>query len=122
MSFYEKVRMLCREKGFDITYIGDHVPGLNISRAQPTNWKNGAKPRASTVKPIADYFGVSVAYLLSDEEEEKKTETDDVAEYLEMLKNRSEMRMLFSVSKNATKEDIERAVRIIEALKEESGN
>ena len=29
------------------------------------------------------------------------------------------MRMLFSVSKNATKEDVEQAVKIIEALKKD---
>ena len=38
-------------------------------------------------------------------------------EYLEELKNRPEMRMLFSLAKGATKEDIEQAVKIIEALK-----
>ena len=32
------------------------------------------------------------------------------------------MKMLFSVSKNASKEDIERAVAIIEALKSNDGN
>ena len=42
-----------------------------------------------------------------------------LAQYLEELKNRSELRMLFSVSKNATREDVMRAVAIIEALKKE---
>ena len=40
-------------------------------------------------------------------------------EYLEELKNRSELRMLFSLTKGATKEDVEKAVRIIEALKKD---
>ena len=47
--------------------------------------------------------------------------TDDLdsefSEYLEQLKNRSEIRMLFKIAKNASKTDIEKAVRIIEALK-----
>ena len=37
--------------------------------------------------------------------------------YLEELRDRPELRMLFSVTKNATKEDVEAAVRIIEALR-----
>lgn len=47
--------------------------------------------------------------------------TDDIElqEYLEELKNRSEMRMLFSLAKGATKEDVMRAVKIIEALKKD---
>ena len=35
-----------------------------------------------------------------------------------MLHSRPEMQMLFSVSKSASKEDIEKAIRIIEALKQ----
>ncbi|WP_458862331.1 helix-turn-helix domain-containing protein [Acidaminobacterium chupaoyuni] len=41
----------------------------------------------------------------------------ELMDYLEELKNRSEMRMLFKLAKDATKEDVERAVKIIEALK-----
>jgi len=37
-------------------------------------------------------------------------------DYLEELKNRPEMRMLFKCAADATREDIEQAVRIIEAL------
>lgn len=39
-------------------------------------------------------------------------------EFLEMLKNRQECRMLFSLARNATRSDVERAVKIIEALRE----
>ena len=44
-------------------------------------------------------------------------EDEELSEYLEMLKNRPEIRMLFQVSKDATKEDVENAVKIIEALR-----
>ena len=37
--------------------------------------------------------------------------------YLEQLRDRPELRMLFSLTKNATKQDVEAAVRIIEALR-----
>ena len=45
----------------------------------------------------------------------------DLDDYLEMLKNRPECRMLFSLAKDATKEDVERAVAIIEALRSTEG-
>ena len=46
-------------------------------------------------------------------------EDEELTEYLEELKNRSEMRMLFSVTSKCTKEEVEQAVRIIEALRNE---
>ena len=41
--------------------------------------------------------------------------------YLQELRTRPEMRMLFSVAKDATKEDVERAVAVIEALRKTEG-
>lgn len=76
------------------------------------------QPDYETLLKISDYFGVSVDYLLGkDEEEQEETRDQEMEEYLEQLKNRSEMRMLFKLTKNATKEDVEQAVRIIEAIR-----
>ena len=76
------------------------------------------------IEAIANYLSISPAYLMGWETDNKDTNnklTDDeeLQEYLEELKNRSEMRMLFSLAKGATKEDVEKAVKIIEALKED---
>ena len=43
-------------------------------------------------------------------------EDSELWSYLEELKNRPEMRMLFKCAADATKEDVEKAVKIIEAL------
>lgn len=40
---------------------------LGLSSAIATRWKNGSIPRDTTLKKIADYFGVSVDDLLKDE-------------------------------------------------------
>jgi transcriptional regulator with XRE-family HTH domain len=83
-----------------------------------TGWSNGAKPRPGVLKRIADYFGVSVAYLLGEEEKAPLINGDaELTDYLEELRTRPEMRMLFSAAQGATKEDIERAVKIIAALR-----
>ena len=37
---------------------------LCLSKNTATKWKNGATPRDTTLKKIADYFGVTVDYLL----------------------------------------------------------
>ena len=60
-------------------------------------------------------FGVGVSALLG--REETVNADPELTEYLSVLRDRPEMRMLFSLTKDATKEDVETAVRLIEALR-----
>ncbi len=92
---------------------------LGISSSLMTDLKNGRKKgvNAKTAQKIADYFGVSVAFLLGQEEKPLADDDKELEEYLEMLKNRPECRMLFQLSKGCTKEEVEQAVRIIEAIR-----
>ena len=48
---------------------------------------------------------------------EKGDEYAEVIDLLTELRERSEMRMLFKLAKGATREDVEQAVKIIEALR-----
>lgn len=66
MTLYEKVQLLCKKEGFEISNIGENIPGLTISKASITGWKKGSKPRADKIKLIADYFGVDAEYLTDD--------------------------------------------------------
>lgn len=79
-------------------------------------WKKGSIPHASLLQKIADYFGVTIDYLINGENIQH-SEDPELDEYLEELRSRSEMRMLFKLAKGATKEDVEQAVRIIEAIR-----
>ena len=100
-----------------------------VTQTSLSNWKSGrSTPSVKTLQKIADYFGVSLGYLMGTEEQEPNAVDEennlivldsDALELLEELKERPEMRMLFSVSKKATKEDILKTVKIIEALREE---
>ena len=98
-----------------------------VTQSTLSDWKRGrSTPKTDTLQKLADYFGVSVDYLMGREAEEPNATDkennpivldDDALELLEELKERPEMRTLFSVSRKATKEDILKAVKIIEALK-----
>jgi len=96
---------------------------LSISNSFVSDLKTGRKKsiNAETASKIANYFDVSVDYLLGKTEQKKPLVNDDeeLTEYLEELKNRSEMRMLFKLSKGATKAEVEQAVKIIEALRKQ---
>lgn len=59
--FYQNLIRLCTERGTTPTEVC-HSIGLAGSAA--TKWKSGAIPRDTTLKKIANYFGVSVDDLL----------------------------------------------------------
>lgn len=58
--FYEIYIGLCAEKNISPTKAAVEI---GLSNAAPTGWKQGAVPRDSAIQKIAEYFGVSVAYL-----------------------------------------------------------
>ena len=95
------------------------VEDLKITASTVSDWANGKKyPRVDKMQMLADYFGILKSDLTEEHQEAKLVDGDiELQEYLEELKNRSEMRMLFSLAKGATKEDVMQAVKIIEALK-----
>lgn len=111
-TFYKRVSLLCEKNGVsaykmckDIGISPSIISDLKADRRRGVNAQTGEK--------IAKYFSVSISYLLGNEELEQE---DELEQYLEQLKNREEMRMLLSLAKKASKEDVERAVKIIEAL------
>lgn len=62
MGFYEKYLCLCNSINKSPSAVALE---LKIGKPSVTRWKNGATPRDATVLKIADYFGVTVAELMS---------------------------------------------------------
>lgn len=69
--FWDNFVLLCNQKGKTPNGV---CAELRFSAATATKWKRGSLPRDTTLKKIADYFGVSVSYLLG--------ATDDPSEVL----------------------------------------
>lgn len=59
--FYERLVALCAEKRTNPSAI---CKSIGLANSAATKWKSGAIPRDTTLRKIADYFGVSVSYLL----------------------------------------------------------
>jgi transcriptional regulator with XRE-family HTH domain len=92
---------------------------LGVSDKAVSSWENDTKvPRMGIVEKISQIFGISKSVIL-DDENNLEIEDIELFSYLEELKNREELRMLFSLAKGATKEDVLQAVKIIEALQKE---
>ena len=69
--FYEKVMGLCNKKHISRSKMADDI---GLSRSTPAAWEQGKSiPTYTVIKKVADYFGVSVDYLMS-EKSPKSTE------------------------------------------------
>ncbi len=123
-SLYERIEALCAQKGVNITQMCRQA---GVNRGNLTDLKMGRQTGLSTrnMDRIAKYFGVSIEELLGTagarEDADLVNGDEELTEYLEMLRSRPECRMLFSVTKNATRDDVEKAVAIIEALRKAEG-
>ena len=62
--FWDVFYKLCSDNGTNPTSV---VAELNIANGAPTKWKKGAIPNAETLLKLADYFNVSVDYLIGKE-------------------------------------------------------
>ena len=97
---------------------------LGMSKSAISMYECGNRePEFDVLEAFADFFRVSVSQLLGRREDVPLVNDDpELTAYLEALRDRPEMRMLFSVTKGATREDVEAAVRIIEALRSRNDN
>ena len=92
------------------------IPAQTLSRYELSQ----RVPKVDTVNLIASRLGCNPLWLQGYDVSmslEDFSEDSEMNDYLEQLKNREELRMLFSVTRDATKQDIEQAVRIIMALR-----
>ena len=117
--FYDKYVQICNR--FNVSPSRAALDA-GLSKSTVSKWKNtpDAEPTGTAIKKLCDYFQISVSELLGEEEQKEKllvNGDEELTEYLEILKSRPEMRMLFQISKDATKEDVEAAVRVIEAIR-----
>ncbi len=111
----KKIAQIMNEKGI---MQKDLAAGVGVSPFVVSHWLNGLSTSYMTrLDKIAKYLHVSMDYLTGNS---ASVNSGEVQKYLDELKNRSEMRMLFKAAKGATRDDIEKAAKIIEVLKEKS--
>ena len=80
-NLYQRIEALCAQKGIRPGRVCDE---LGLSRGLMTDLKMGRKKgvNAQTAQKIAGFFGVSVGYLLG--QEEKSTESVDVLDQVDV--------------------------------------
>ncbi len=110
-NLYERINTLCEEKGIKG---GKMCTDVGISKGLLTDLKMGRRSGVSavTAQKIAAYFGVSVGYLLGEEEkEEKPTAEDD-----ELSEN---MKRLMDFARSVPEDKQELAIRLLQTILED---
>lgn len=78
--FYDRFVVLCAKNGVKPSAA---VEAIGIGRANATFWKKGSLPSAKNLQKLADYFGVSVAYLLGQSDDPAIVNRDEVLAEIE---------------------------------------
>ncbi len=138
-KLYETILELCQINEINITAMCRET---GVSRASITDLKKGRSQTlsAESLSKIAKYFHVSIEFLLDEDTEkynylgkgnlyqernEKKPAPEgelvngdaELTEIMQRVRDDPHMRMLFSISKDATAEDLEKTIKIIQALR-----
>lgn len=98
-----------------------------IAQSVFSSWKNGiSTPKQDKMQKIADYFNVSLEYLMTGEEKEggeKYYLNDETAKMAQEIFENKELRMLFDTARDAEPEDLQAVHSMLLALKrKERGN
>ncbi len=119
MGFGDNLRSAREKTGMTQQQVADL---MRISKSTYCGYETGKRqPDVQKIKVLSQILGISGDELLETGfvKNEMPSVDDDreLNEYLEALKSRPECRMLFQLAKGATKEEVEQAVKIIEALR-----
>lgn len=100
---------------------------LGVSRTTYTQYETGkSEPSFETVSMLADYFNVSVDYLLgrtdtknTDKIANSLIDDEDLSIFWDDLKEREDLQLLFKQTKDLSPKGIQQVIRIIKAIEDE---
>ena len=116
MLDYERLQKLAKEKGISLSFLSRQ---LGKSRVYIVNCRDGsADLPAEQVAKISEMLGTTPEYL-SGQTDVQGTGPDVLDDVLDLLRYRPECKLLFSTLRKASAEDVLKAAKIIDALRDE---
>ena len=112
MNTVERVKALCKQQGIPIYKL---EKDLGFSNGYIGQLKKGALPD-DRLEKVADYLGVSVAFLMTGEEPGYYT-NPETAEMAQKIFENKELRLLFDAAADAPPEDLQLVHQMLLALK-----
>ncbi len=125
-----RIKQRREELGYTLQQVADQI---GVARSTIQRYESGAisKIKQPVITAIAGALDTQPGWLTGEQESGAPANTgtsakqplvldDETISIIDELRTRPEMRILFSVSQKASKEDILMAVRIVKALREEN--
>ena len=125
LEFSDRLKQLRNKKGILQRELAEQ---LNLSRVAITQYENGNRfPDQDTLNKIADYFNVSLDYLLgrtnikntSDKISNAIEDDPELLNFWNELKGREDLQLLFKQTKDIPPKGIQQIIRIIKAIEDE---
>lgn len=114
----ERIKNLCDSKGISMNKL-EEILGFGkgyISKLGTTT------PNTTKIKLIADYFGVSVDYIITGEDSNPESPyylNDDAREMAQFMFENPEYKVLFDASRKVSKDDINVVKTLLDKFKSE---
>lgn len=111
MTTVERIRDICKSRHIPISRL---EKDLNFGNAY---FKNVTNIPDNRLKAVADYLSLSVDYLITGEAKDIPTSGDELIEILDACRDRTDLRTLFKLTKDASPGEVNKVIGIIRALR-----
>lgn len=122
MNMYERIESLRKDAGISQ---GKLEKELGFSNGSISKWKNST-PTPDRLQKIAEYFNVSLEYLMTGKEKEGGETyylNEETTKMAQSIFENKELRMLFDAAQDASSDDLQTVHSMLLALKrKEQGN
>lgn len=118
MTLFERIEELRNSRGISQ---GKLEKELGFSNGSISKWKNST-PNPERLKKLADYFGVSVEYIMTGEDSNPETPyylNDDAREMAQFMFENPEYKVLFDASRKVSKDDINVVKTLLDKFRSE---
>lgn len=111
---YDVFEKLCEQRGITPYRVSKET---GVSTAALSSWKTGRyAPKTDKLQLIADYFGVSMEYLMTGEEP-RFYEDDETAQLAQKILTSPDLRALMQAAEDSTPEDMQMVADILKRMK-----
>lgn len=119
MGLYENIKNLCDQNKIAVTRLESE---LGFSRGSIGKIRQHKSMTAVRLDKIADYFGVSVDYLMTGEQPTDYYLNPETAQIAQEIFDNPELHTLFDSARDASPDDLKTVQLMLEALKAKEGH
>ncbi len=120
MNFKDRLKELRKHKGLSQVALAEE---LGVSKSIIGAYETGDRnPSYEALEELADYFNVSIDYLIGKDDKSMYYLDPEVAARAQEIYEDPDLRILLDAKRDLSKEDLDAVVNIVKALKAKDGH